>query len=519
VARFAEGGGPVIHIQVQHIGTDDLTIADLTPFLSGREIARGGAIVGHSLSVEGNPCSELLIETETGTLRASGHINYDYSAPLFGPTGDVRFAPLQSQFAFFGAGPPHYWLLPLYNFISERWESTTALDEHPLRLQPSRISRPGTMYRSGLIGFTYNGRPGFTQALRDYASRVERLTSGREQSVVTALMVGEVAGEAADFAELQKWFPVEVLSFLGLATGVEIGAPWLEICDQSGSVARRFHVSFGQPKFSTARATIRQGLHTGIGYLLSQSLASIDRHSSALRSAVDNVIRSGLLDSGTVEEKLVYLFRALDGLCNEFNLSKGANPSTALSSERAAALRTALAAARAVVTKLAVDAKELDQNDQVEFLYRVAEQIQKSGIVGPGFAGALLRLLEKFGLHDAEVMRAHYGNDTGWMKVLRRYRGIAVHRNYFDFFAGDDDIREVARVIFHLHDILVRIVLKRLNYDGTYQPTVVKWLVDAELDWVRPDTPASMLGYPDVGHQPPGAQGPDEEQMTGLEEA
>ncbi len=50
--------------------------------------------------------------------------------------------------------------------------------------------------------------------------------------------------------------------------------------------------------------------------------------------------------------------------------------------------------------------------------------------------------------------------------------------------------------MFHLHDILTRIVLKRLNYDGTYQPMVAKVLVDVQPDWVRADIPPARLGYP-----------------------
>ncbi len=529
VARFDERGRKTIRIQVQDLGADEPTMSGLTEFLSGRKIIREGAVVGHSLSFEVNSCAELLVKTTAGTFRASGDIHYSYTAALFGTKGELRFSPLRSQFEFAGVGPPKYWLLPLSNFISERWEHTTALDDHPLRIQPSKTAETGavvtdraiaaTLHSSRLIVFAFNGRPGFIEPLRDYADRGERLTSGREQSVVTALMIGEIAGEVGEFAEVQKWFPADLLSVLGLATGVEIGAPWLEIRDQSGSIVRRFHMSFGQPSFSLGHAAVREGIHTGIGHLLTRSLASPDRHSSALRTAVDNVIRAGLHHSGTVEEKLIYLFRALDGLCNELKLYEATTLSAALNPEQAAVVLNALNTAVTTVSKLESDAAKLHQNDQADFLRRIAEQVSGAKVVSSGFTTALLCLLDKLHLHDAEVMRGYYGNDTGWTKLLRRYRAIPIHRNYFDFQARDEDIREVSRVIFHLHDIITRIVLKRLNYGGTYQPTTVKWLVDAQLDWVQPDTPPSMLGYPGFASQRPGIQDEDEGPTEGAEGA
>lgn len=51
-------------------------------------------------------------------------------------------------------------------------------------------------------------------------------------------------------------------------------------------------------------------------------------------------------------------------------------------------------------------------------------------------------------------------------------------------------------MINHLHDVTGRIVLRILEYDGGYQPTVIPYRsVPFELDWVKLDTPAGALGY------------------------
>ena len=516
VAIFDERGKNTIRLRVEKLATDEPAIVGLTEFLSGRPIVRDGVVVGYSLHFDGNSCAELVITTPEGTLSASGDIHYNQTSGAFTVKGELQFIPLRSQFQVADVGPPKYWVLPLSNFVSEHWERSTGLDDHPLRIRTSEMSETAartpdmadhpTLHGQGLIAFAFNGRPCFIEPLQDYVARVDRLAIGGEQSLVTALMIGEIAGEVGDFAEVQKWFPTDALSVLGLATGIEIGAPWLDICDSSGLVVRRFHASFGRPRFSRGHAAIRQGIHTGIGHLLTRSLASMDRRSAALRTAIDNVIRAGLYDSGTVEERLVYLFRALDGLCNEFDLYETMNPSTALTRQRAGNLRAALETAATAVSGLASDAAKLHQHGEAEFLRRVAKQVASAQIVRSGFTNALLRLLDKFQLHDARVMRAYYGNRR-WTDILGRYRAIAVHRDYLDFLGGEADIRDVARVVFHLHDILTRIALMRLNYEGTYQPTVAKWPIDAQLDWVQPETPAARLGYP---HAQPDAEDPTE---------
>jgi hypothetical protein len=47
----------------------------------------------------------------------------------------------------------------------------------------------------------------------------------------------------------------------------------------------------------------------------------------------------------------------------------------------------------------------------------------------------------------------------------------------------------------HLRDLLLRVLLKSIGYDGTYQPTTEKLQDLRPLDWVTIDTPASKLAY------------------------
>lgn len=76
-----------------------------------------------------------------------------------------------------------------------------------------------------------------------------------------------------------------------------------------------------------------------------------------------------------------------------------------------------------------------------------------------------------------------------------------IHSSYFDFESGQYDSFDVVKICAHLHDILIRVVLKMLCYTVTYQRAVVvpnSWEDSYSIDWVKWDTPASDLGYSSV---------------------
>ena len=108
---------------------------------------------------------------------------------------------------------------------------------------------------------------------------------------------------------------------------------------------------------------------------------------------------------------------------------------------------------------------------------RIVEQLGKTTIIKTGFGRAVLDLLNQFGLPDADVLAKHYqanprADGRKWPDLLAKYRGTVMHRGYFDFRTGDQQIMEVYRVLLHLHDIVLRLIFKMLGYGGPYLPTV-----------------------------------------------
>lgn len=111
--------------------------------------------------------------------------------------------------------------------------------------------------------------------------------------------------------------------------------------------------------------------------------------------------------------------------------------------------------------------------------------------------------MERFGLADPEVMARFLANEDGditkgrrkWSKWLSDCRGAPMHGGYFDIAGGVHDSQFLWQTTQHLLDILLRIVLKALQYEGTYQPSASRTLDAQPLAWVRPETAPQALGY------------------------
>jgi hypothetical protein len=114
---------------------------------------------------------------------------------------------------------------------------------------------------------------------------------------------------------------------------------------------------------------------------------------------------------------------------------------------------------------------------------------------------ALADLLELFEMPDVNVIDEHYKTNPRadrrehWSDVVSHYRTRVMHHGYL-VFSADTDWRDVWTIINHLHDIMARLILQILEYDGGYQPTVIPGrTVPYSVDWVKLDTPAGALGY------------------------
>ena len=440
-----------------------------------------------------NPCQSLTVNTPDGIYSAQGSIVYKPSI-VWGGDNTIEFYLAPSCFDKINADIPKYWVFPIFNFIGDFTQRDSQLDCHPLRILPR-------LDDARLIVFNFKGTQGFIEPLIDFKERKEKLYSGKVQSTITAVMVGEVGSESIDIDKLTNWLPFGLLPLLSLATGSEVEIPWIEFRDANGGLVRRIHNRWVQPKFSRGHTTISEQDNPGTGYLLTCAQSSTQYgeapqyKEAPLGSVIFDLVQSSS-DSLTIEDKLNKICRAFDYLCQHYNLATQ-NLLRGLDDDYKDIVNRTL---RSAAQEIRDAAQAASDSGQSKLLNKIADKTINSSNIDRDFGLAVTDLLKHLGLHDADIIDAYYQSNpradgrTHWSSVLSRYRGIAVHTGDFSFQEQTYDIHDVVRITYHLYDILVRIVFKMLGYDGTYQP-IIRNQTSQPVDWVKADLQASELGY------------------------
>lgn len=512
--RVEESGASRIELAVERIESGQpLKMGLRELFSSQKPVEEGGTIRLSGGGEPPNTCTKLTVTTPRGEFSAAGDLVYGYGVDFpEGNTGRVTFHPLRSQFDAAGEGRPHYWVMPLTNFLSRFVARYTLLDRHPLRIYPTPVVPGGLAeedtfiadhnanLKNRLIAFEFMGRPAFIEALPDYDLRVKNLTGGRERHAVTAVMVGEVGGRSIEQADLETWFPDDLLRLLSIITGTPVGAPWIEFRDSQGELVRRVHVKLNLSPFSEGHRPLEEGVHSGIGYLLTRYLSSPDRGESYLNVALKHFSLAARRGQ-SIEDKFIYLARAFENLSQRCGfkareLMKGLDP------HYQQAVKGILGAAAGQIRDEARAARLAGQIDQSRLLGSIAERTERTpGGKENSFGLAVTELLGHFTLPDADIVDDHYRTNPrpdgipAWSDVLSKYRGAPVHTGFFNISGKEHDFDDVLTIETHLHDALLRIIFKIIGYDGTYQPPVKTLTTAMPVDWVVPGLPASELGY------------------------
>jgi len=454
-----------------------------------------------------NICTSLTVDTQDGIFSAlDTNIYFGFTLG----SNRLRGHIYNSQFKAKGREKVAYWIVPLLNFLSSYGNRYPELDHHPLRIYPtppvpedlSEEERKQATYcanlHNSLIAFHYDNKPAFIEALPNYDEIEKDLKSGHAQMRITAIMVGETSVIPSDIKQLQWWEPLEFLRLLSLTNGNEISGSWIEFRDDQGGLVQRIHMNFQRSIFISGHTAINERYNPGcISYLLMQAQQSPNFGKSYIRAVIKSLVISGM-GSLTIEDKLSSLFRAIDCLIQEFNLNEESKAKQHLSPQVKTNVESITAEAAQAVRALK---KGSENSKEIEALERIANQLSEAKEAREGYGKALLALLKQFDLPDAEVVSAFYANNPRsdkrkWNAVLSYYRGIVIHSSYFNFSEEEQEMRDAVRIIYHLHDILVRIVLKLLNYEAPYQPIMAKYMgYSVKPDWVKLDTSAHELGY------------------------
>jgi len=377
---------------------------------------------------------------------------------------------------------PKYWVIPLVNFVSEFVDAPRVVASHKLRIDPD----------CSVIMFRYLGEIGFIEPLEGYRHIADDLVNGTLERCVTSLMIGEHKIFPDERISFEKWPPADYPLLLSFATGRSVGFPWVEFRDVNGQLVRRIHLNDSDCSFAQkGQEAINQKIHKGIGLLATNAGASGKLGQRYLRVALKQVMRTGFAD-GQLETAFKEVCGVLDGLCNHVNIADE-ELRNSLGPADFDELRKVLVQAQREIGPLTKKAKRENRPDAERALRAIADRVGnnvhgKSGCAGARFA----KLIDHYGLRDLEIVAPYYSDkETDWCREVTEFRNDANHGCSF----SEKNVDSVWRLLRHLHDLAVRIILKEVRYEGCYQPVTITRTSAQKADWVTEKTRLWALGY------------------------
>ena len=328
--------------------------------------------------------------------------------------------------------------------------------------------------------FLIDDQVGFIEALPDYKERVKSL-EGRESSfLVTALLVCDAAGKSFDASDSSIGFPLDILNLLSLATGHPVGAPWIEYRTARGDIVRRVHRHFGAPQFEHGHALFDERLSPNTGYFLTQGLKASTIASRNTRLLVTHAFNAGRVGR-SVDEVLLSLIRAFETLAKEEGVASVDLAATLPKIDRER-VQNELDRCKKAIREIAAGKTEPSLTSVNRISDRVSGASQKEKMFGMAVGETITQL----GFHDTSVLSRDFQAAGGesWAELLSKVRGEIIHEGGLDLLSGAYDVEELLRVTWHLHDALLRVLLKRLGSQVEYASPVLP-VGSRSLDWVK----------------------------------
>lgn len=486
-------------------------------FLSGAKIERQNNVESWGFGGLDNTCKELKITTPSGTFTASHVQLAGMTAQMsVGKPEDIKPSPLQfhvsqAKFETGNLNKPKFFAIPLLNCIAET--GNTIIGAHPLRIYPTPMV-PDTLEgnerlfadltsqkRNSVIGFYILGRLCFIERLADYDQRLASLKSG-SQCTVTAVLVGELGEEpVSSLEEFASWFPMEIVSALGFASGVEVSVSWVEIRDEQGELIQRLHGRASLPNFDEGDVLLTRldvKPNSGMGPFLTSYLNCSADKRSYLEPVMNHSRLGSLGTSLRLYDNLDHLVRAFECLCREHGFIKQ-NLLPRLTAPIQSQVKAILSEAGSALQSLISGAQQNQEFDNARVLMTIQGRVANATTIEKRFGLAVIDLLKHFALPDAGIIDSYISqnprsdNAPDWASVLSNYRGATIHEGYMDF-DKKHDADDVISICAHLKDVLTRIIWKEVGYTGTYKSVLKRSHGPQAFDWIQPTTPPKQLG-------------------------
>jgi hypothetical protein len=466
-----------------------------------------------NLDSKANDCVQLIVKTGTGIFRAEGPMGYSHTLSFGDKNSSVtlRFSPYSGWYSdSTDVSHPVFWAMPITNFVSS-WSRVNeeSIVMHPLRLHSideymtsaSEERLPAFfeyLAKNQMIAFDYRDQKVFIEPVIEYKDVEGRLQRGESAQAFTSVIIGRLPENLLTEEDYWDYLPDDILVILGLATGTRVGMQWLELRDETGRLAVRLHKRMGI-RFEKGHVAVDQLPNNGIGTLLADGCTSDIFDSETLRVFGAHLIRAGSSQL-TIEDTLSHLVRALDGLIKKEGISSQIDYADVLTAERQTEYEILRDTMLGGLDSLTRTCKIDGEYEVVSYLEGVRDRVKAASIKRSALGDSLKLLLERYELQDLVVLEPYF-NEHGpkkrksWFKCVSYLRGLVIHDGYVDFHRHSDARDFAYPLMLHLHDLLLRVMLKKLAYSGSYQPTMASLKGEWSLDWVSPDTPPHRLGF------------------------
>ena len=494
--RPDENGQPIVEITVERSSPPAETDFELLEIKFGSRPVPGG---GRCVSFGGGSQNRasVTVRSEGGVFHGEPDWCYSFAERTPGQPLILRIRPTKSEYTVAPSEREKFLVLPLWNFVSEFPAHSQILERHPLRL----LERDSSSAQC--IPFQLDGTLAFIQQLPAVEKSGPGMTLGSCKAQLTAVAVAPFSDSA--MIDPWGWYLNVFLTLLDFATGTKVGTPWIELRDGGGKLVRRLHFAVGRPEsLVDGYGAIRNALHWGNGEFLTDALSSAEAREPFFLIAVRHCFRAGL-PGLSLDDQFAHLVRALECLCARYGCSKK-DLTSKLDPKLKNSVGMVLKGAGTEIRKLAPTVADPDHRQ----VSRIAERAESAGQIDRSFGLAVESLAEHFQLLDSAVLGPYYSTYPGpegrdWVKMLSYYRGEVFHEGFINL-DGPRTPGEVFGFILHLHDLLVRILLKIIGYHGMYQPRLIRATAAETTDWFRPGIPVDgLLRVPTLGLRRPSA--------------
>lgn len=465
-----------------------------------------------------NPCVNLTVKTPNGIFTSTDVIAVGHGFSISREKGErhtLQFHVIISSFDTRITSLPKYWDIPLVNFLTLFAEYDSKFGQHPLRIYPDieipkgipqekvEIANFISTQKSKMILFEFEKEEGFIEALPDFNEKERKLLSKKIPSAITSVMVAKIGEHSIESEQVKQWFPLRILDILGFASGNEVSFPWIEFRDSKGRLVSRVHGLMGvqNPLFFKGQKRIDEIVNRGTGTLITLAFDNYFKLNEPFLSVVIRHVIKGGINAQTLEDKYGQFCRAFETLASKYHVNSQDQLIAQISSPYKDEINAILSDAKEELANVEKKMRLAKVYDQIAYLHAIISRLVSISLKEKSFGLSVCDLLNYFGFPDGITLNEFYAKKdpnkkkADWASTLSRYRGSAIHEGYFKLGQNISDKEEIVAIINHFHDILIRIILKELGYQGTYLSPFLFSSPPHSYDWVKTETTASQLGY------------------------